>query len=128
MQAYQPPTSKFTETADIFALLPEQFFGGNAESRCKNLLLAVLEDFVDCIVKDCANSGISTRSARLFAEDLAYLRSPDTAELCSFERCCEILGIDAAYIRKGILQKIEEVLLHPPARRRYKGPHHGEAA
>lgn len=43
------------------------------------------------------------KSARRFAEAESWIVSDDSDWLFSFANCCAVLGIDAGYLRKGLL-------------------------
>jgi len=120
---------KWFEGGDVFPILPNQFFSPQDKSNGKALIMALLDDFVVCIVKDCVKSGNSTRAARLLQEDLEYLTSPETRYLCCFNRCCETLDIDPDYLREGILRKMAAALVSKPQMgelRRHRVPNYGK--
>lgn len=85
-------------------LLPAQFFaafrreGGLERERL--LMLAVLEDAVDCYQKYAFAR--DPRGRQLFAEAREWVQSTDRSWLFSFENICELLGINADYVRAGL--------------------------
>jgi len=86
------------------ALLPAQFYsafrGGSRVRGEKRLMLAVLQDALECyqkyaFSKDC-------RGRQLFLEAEHWIRVPDRGWYFSFENICEILEIDPEYLRQGL--------------------------
>ena len=89
-------------------VLPAQYFDRlrrrtefNGERR---LMLAILEDAVDCYRKHAAARDHKAR--HLFTEAEAWIEEPPTRWLYSFENICDVLGLESQYIRAG-LQKIK---------------------
>jgi hypothetical protein len=70
------------------------------------LMIAVLEDAVDCIGRPGARA---SQHRRLFEDALAWVRSDSTQQLFAFECICDVLGLDAAYLRRGL-----SVAVRPP--------------
>jgi hypothetical protein len=71
-------------------------FGGE-----KMLMLAVLEEAVDCYKR---NLLVKDRKAQnLFAETEAWISARGDDVLFSFENVCDALGLDADYLRSGLL-------------------------
>ena len=85
-------------------LLPAQFFaafrraGGLERERL--LMLAVLEDAVDCYQKHAYAR--DPRGAQLFEEAEEWVESADRSWLFSFENICDTLEINADYVRRGL--------------------------
>ncbi|TMA64708.1 MAG: hypothetical protein E6J68_09930 [Deltaproteobacteria bacterium] len=85
-------------------LLPAQFFaafrraGGLERERL--LMLAVLEDAVDCYQKYAHARDL--RGRQLFDESRDWVQSPDRTWLFSFENICDTLEISAEYVRRGL--------------------------
>jgi len=85
-------------------LLPSQYFdrvrrraSSDGERR---LMVAILEDAVDVYRKQ---AGARDRKRRQLFEDAeAWIESPDTTWIFSYQNICDVLGIDAAYLRKGL--------------------------
>jgi len=68
----------------------------------RRLMLAVLEDAVDCYRK---GRGARDRATRLlFAETREWVDSTDGRALFSFESICGFLDIDAGYVRRRLRQ------------------------
>ena len=85
-------------------LLPSQYFdrirrraSSDGERR---LMVAILEDAVDVYRKQvCARD---RKRRQLFEDAEAWIESPDKSWIFSYENICEMLGIDAGYLRKGL--------------------------
>lgn len=86
-------------------LMPGQFYdsrGVSADSGEKKLLLAILEDAIDC-----ALSGNKTFSGQVQKTALEWIASRDKEWIFSFENICSELGLHAGRLRNGILRKQE---------------------
>lgn len=86
------------------ALLPAQFYaafrGGSGVRGEKRLMLAVLEDALDCFQKYAvARDG---HGQALFDEALAWIDSNDRGWFFSYENICETLEINPEYLRRGL--------------------------
>jgi hypothetical protein len=86
-------------------LLPSQFFahfkGRNAQVRGeKRLMLAVLEDAVDCYQKYAFAR--DPRGRELFAEAEEWLFSSDNSWVFAYENICEMLEVNPDYVRRGL--------------------------
>jgi hypothetical protein len=85
-------------------LLPAQFFaafrraGGLERERL--LMLAVLEDAVDCYQKHAHSN--DPRAVQIFEEAQEWVDSSDRSWLFSFENICDTLEINADYVRRGL--------------------------
>jgi len=85
-------------------LLPSQYFDrirrkASADGE-RRLMVAILEDAVDVYRKQ---AGARDRKRRQMFEDAeAWIGSPDKSWIFSYENICEVLGIDAGYLRKGL--------------------------
>jgi hypothetical protein len=94
---FEPPLEPDILLADHF---------GSAFSRSKplqgerRLMLAVLEDAVDCYRRGRGARDPATRL--LFNETRAWLESTDRRATFSFESICDALDIDADYLRRGL--------------------------
>jgi hypothetical protein len=90
-------------------LLPAQFFaafrreGGLERERL--LMLAVLEDAVDCYQKYAYSR--DPRSRQMFDESKEWVGSTDRTWLFSFENICDTLEISAEYVRRGLREWAE---------------------
>jgi hypothetical protein len=85
-------------------LLPAQFFaafrreGGLERERL--LMLAVLEDAVDCYQK--YSHARDPRGQQMYDEARDWVISDDRGWLFSFENICDTLEINAEYVRRGL--------------------------
>ncbi len=86
------------------ALLPAQFYaafrGGPGVRGEKRLMLAVLEDALDCYQKYAvARDG---HGQALFEEANQWIASGDRGWFFSYENICETLEINPEYLRRGL--------------------------
>ena len=85
-------------------LLPAQFFAAFRRAagleRERLLMLAVLEDAVDCYQKH--SHATEPRGQQLFQEAVEWVESDDRSWLFSFENICDTLEINADYVRRGL--------------------------
>lgn len=85
-------------------LLPAQYFaafrraGGLERERL--LMLAVLEDAIDCYQKYA--HARDPRGRQMFEESREWVLSADRSWLFSFENICDTLEINADYVRRGL--------------------------
>ena len=90
-------------------LAPEQYL--QIFSRTNNLepeqelMLAILSDAIECILKYC-DEPIPMR-AKLFDEAHQWLFDQDDKEPFSFLNVCEMLNFDPTYLRRGIQAKMQ---------------------
>ena len=85
-------------------LLPSQFFDRvrrrtehDAERR---LMIAVLEDAVDVYRKQAGAR--DARGQELFGEAETWIEDLDRTWLFSFQNICDVLDLDADYLRRGL--------------------------
>jgi hypothetical protein len=98
-----------SEGGSLFApsiLTPEQFYDERRDDSAmrpiKRLMLAVLEDALRCLQKHAdAKSGARRM---MYWEAEQWLCSERGNALFSFTMVCETLGIEADYLRSGLLQ------------------------
>jgi len=86
------------------ALLPAQFYaafrGGSAVRGERRLMLAVLQDALDCYQKYAfADDG---PGRQMFADANTWIASEDRDWYFSFENICETLEINPQYLRRGV--------------------------
>jgi hypothetical protein len=98
-------------------LLPLQFFAGlrrkaQADGE-RRLMLAILEDAVDCFQKYAmAKDG---RTRQLFADAEQWFLSDDRRWPFSFVNVCEALEIQPQFLRRGLLSwKARQLAQHEP--------------
>jgi hypothetical protein len=72
------------------------------ETPERRLLLAVLEDAVGTYQRYALAS--DRKGQTLFREVRAWFDSPDDMHLYSFLAICEVVGLDAASVRRGLEQ------------------------
>ncbi|MFQ5666814.1 MAG: hypothetical protein ACE5I7_10335 [Candidatus Binatia bacterium] len=94
------------------ALVPAQFYaafrGGSAVRGEKRLMLAVLQDALDCYQKYAfARDG---HGRQLFADADDWIGCEDRDWYFSFENICEILEINPAYLRLGVQRWRQQAL------------------
>ena len=86
------------------ALLPAQFYaafrGGSGVRGEKRLMLAVLEDALDCFQKYAACR--DGHGQQLFEEAHQWIKSNDRGWFFSYENICETLEINPEYLRRGL--------------------------
>lgn len=86
------------------ALLPAQFYaafrGGSAVRGEKRLMLAVLQDALDCYQKYAFSRDGHGR--QLFGDADEWISCEDRDWYFSFENICETLEINPAYLRRGV--------------------------
>ena len=94
----------------------------------QELMLAILTDAIECILKYC-DEPIPVR-AKLFTEAHSWLFDHDEREPFSFLNVCEILNFDPSYLRRGIRAKMQsksvngtEHLARAPVRMKRIGGH-----
>jgi hypothetical protein len=94
-----------TTSCDTSGILPAQMSVGvrwNGEtSGPRALMLAVLEDAVQCIEQGRRRRGF--RARRLGAEAEAWVRSDSRDWPFSFSNICDVLGFDADALRERLL-------------------------
>lgn len=95
-----------SEMFSAAVVLPEQF-SAPADSTDKTrgavaLMRAVLEEAVHCLQQQSMKSG--RRAQRLTREVKEWFFTDDPHWLFSFVNICAVLGLDPAYIRRGLMQ------------------------
>ena len=68
----------------------------------KRLMLAILEDAVDCFQNNVLARSLKSR--RLFQEAEKWIVEVDGDWVFSFENGCEALGLNPAYVRQGLVR------------------------
>jgi len=87
-------------------VLPSQFFGALREKGFiegeKRLMAAVLADAVDCYMKQAFTK--DTKGRNLFVDAEAWIFQDEPGPwFFSFHNICDMLGLEAEYIRRGLL-------------------------
>ncbi len=87
-------------------VLPDQFFNGSSSNMAmvpeRILMLAVLRDAVECYQKYARARDADCRPD--FKEARRWIASTDREWLFSCENICDAVGIDAAHLRRSLLQ------------------------
>ena len=85
-------------------LLPSQYFDRmrrrSEHDGERRLMIAVLEDAVDVYRKQAGAK--DPRAQQLFHEAEEWIEDPDRTWLFSFQNICDVLDIDAEYLRRGL--------------------------
>ena len=81
-------------------ILPSQLAPHPFATPERRLLLAVLEEAVGTFQRYAFAPDRQSRVA--FADAQAWFASEETVRLCSFIGICEVLGIEATYLRAGL--------------------------
>ncbi len=85
-------------------LLPSQFFDRvrrrSEHDGERRLMIAVLEDAVDVYRKQAGAR--DPRGQQLFQEAEEWIEDRDRAWLFSFQNICDVLDLDADYLRRGL--------------------------
>jgi hypothetical protein len=94
-------------------LLPIQYFEAMRRKHLlegeKRLILSVLEDAVDCFMK-CIDSA-TNKGQRLFRDADEWINLEDKRWVFSFDNVCEMLDINADYMRAGLRRWKEKKLI-----------------
>ena len=104
-------------------LLPAQYFDtvcrkANSEPE-KKLMLAILEDTVDCFQKYIfARDG---RGKGIFREAEDWILEENSDRLFSFETVCDALGFNPSYVRQGLLRWKEMKLAERSKSKNWRG-------
>jgi len=100
-------------------LLPGQYFdrlrqrdGQSGEWR---LMVAILEDAVNVYLKQAGAQEGPNR--QLFDEAEQWIEAEDATYIFSFESICDIVGLDLAYLRRGLRAAKQRARQAPDARR-----------
>ena len=106
------------------AVLPEQFFdtlrSREHNSPEKALLLAILEDAINCYRKHARAQGKAEKES--FQEAKQWLMGEGEDWIFSFGNVCELLGLDPQFVRRG-LRQAPPTRIKPAKPRRRFGPH-----
>src|SRR5437867_10609487 len=100
-------------------LLPSQHFAAlkrkGAHEPERRLVVAVLQDAVDCFQKHLRARDRKARQLFLDAEE--WICSDDRSWPFSFENICDLLQINPAYLRRGLIAWKEGALNAEPSRK-----------
>jgi len=96
-------------------MLPSQYFAAlrrkGAHEPERRLAIAVLQDAVDCFQKHLRARDRKARQLFLDAEE--WICSDDRSWPFSFENICDLLQINAEYLRRGLAAWKEQQLCGP---------------
>ncbi len=85
----------------------------------KDLMLAVLEDAVDCYLKNIFAK--TEKEKALFRDAEDWILEENSRRFFSFENICEILNINPQYLREGLINwKQRELKDYPRLNTRYR--------
>src|SRR5579863_6981142 len=94
-------------------LLPIQYFEAMRRKHLlegeKRLILSVLEDAVECFMK-CIDSS-TNKGQRLFRDADEWIALEDKRWVFSFDNACDMLDINAEYMRTGLRRWKEKKLV-----------------
>ena len=96
------------ESHDIFVpdtVLPSQDFAPRdaLPEAERSLMVAVLEDAVRCLLNHCRATDNEKRG--LYRTAVQWFRAVDHTGLYTFENVCEVLGLEASYVRRRLLDE-----------------------
>ena len=95
---------RFVNLFEPDTLLPAQYFAAFAREgglvRERRLMLAVLEDAVECYQKYALAR--DPRGRLLFDDACVWIESGEREWPFSYENICEVLGLNPEYIRRGL--------------------------
>jgi len=98
-------TDTFSHLLQPDTLLPLQYFAAlrrkSAHEPERRLVSAVLQDAVDCFQKHLHARDRKSRQLHLDAQE--WICSDDRSWPFSFENACDLLQINAEYLRRGLL-------------------------
>ena len=85
----------------------------------KKLMLAILDDAIDCFQKYIF--AYNSRRKAIFHEAEDWILEENSDRLFSFENICEVLGFNPKYVRKGLLLWKEKELAERPKSKNGRG-------
>ena len=88
------------------AILPAQFFQslrskGQFDGE-RRLMIAVLEDAVNCFMKQL--HAIDPKARQLFLDAEEWITADDRTWFFAFENVCDTLDLDPEYVREGLFK------------------------
>ena len=98
------PEERMAELFQPDTLMPSQYFD-RLRRRTeyegeRRLLIAVMEDAIDVYRKQVAARDV--RGRELFRDAEEWIDNPDRTWLFSFENICDVLDLDAGFLRRGL--------------------------
>ncbi len=86
-------------------LLPIQYFAALKRKRFScgehRLLIAIMQDAIECFQKHL--HARDTKRRQLYMDAEAWITAEDDDGTFSFENVCDLLGMNADYLRQGLL-------------------------
>ena len=83
-------------------ILPVQYLQRSMATPEKRLLLAVLEEAVATYQRYAFALRLDRRNKAVLADVKAWFASTESHELYSFVAICDVLGLEATYVRSGL--------------------------
>jgi hypothetical protein len=97
--------SDFAKVVSVDPVIAESLFGSSARNGPagaeRELMLAVLSDAIECYWK--YQKSAKRSAIRLYQDAKKWIFAEDDFQPFSFKDVCEILELEPAYIRRGIL-------------------------
>jgi hypothetical protein len=94
----------YTHLLQPDTVLPSQYYAAlrrkTIQEPERRLVIAILEDAVDCYVKHMFSS--DRRSQQLFLDAEEWFADDDREWPFAFENVCEFLGLEPGYMRNGL--------------------------
>lgn len=72
------------------------------------LLWTILEDAIDCYFRYAAQPSIEAQE--MFRDAAEWIESDEEEWLCSFNAICQAFRLDPYYLRRGLQDRLQEVL------------------
>ncbi len=98
---------------DASAASPEGRDSHPLDGGSRGLMLAVLEEAIQCLVGD-ARATANQRRAREASRARQWILTRDPSSLFSFESICAALELEAGALREALLRKTEEGGMRAP--------------
>lgn len=102
----------YTHLLQPDTVLPSQYFAAlrrkSIQEPERRLVLAILEDAVDCFTKHVAAR--DRRSRQLFLDAEEWFTDGDREWPFAFENVCDLVGLDAGYLRAGLMRWKEQAI------------------
>ena len=130
-------SDQFTHLLQPDTLLPSQYFAAlrrkGAHEPERRLVIAVLQDAVDCFQKHLIAR--DRKAQQLFRDAEEWVGSTDRSWPFAFENVCDLLQINAEYLRRGLHswkhralsdRRAPVVTLHAPEQNELKKASGGE--
>jgi len=107
----------YTHLLQPDTVLPSQYYAAlrrkSIQEPERRLVIAILEDAVDCFIKHMFSSDRRSRQLYLDAEE--WITDTDRDWPFAFENVCDVLSLEPEYMRHGLLALREKALARRPA-------------